>query len=198
MKLPLRKAPPLSASVRPCSASATNENRRPGRRRQGGFMKLTPQEILNQVFSKKLKGYNPEEVKGFLQQIVETMEMEIQEKETLKAKMEKLRENLARIEKKEELLRDTLIAAQKFSSEIKINSHKEAELIIKDAEMKSEEIIKHAFSRQMAIKEEIKSLQFKRKEIENDIIHLLNSLKELIETYHKQDEEFDKIEYMGK
>jgi hypothetical protein len=26
----------------------------------------------------------------------------------------------------------------------------------------------------------------------------LNSLKEIIETYHKQDEEFDKIEYMGK
>jgi cell division initiation protein len=161
-------------------------------------MKLTPQEILNQVFSTKIRGYNPEEVKSFLQQIVETMESEIQEKEELKIKMERLRDSLVKLEKKEELLRDTLIAAQKFSSEIKINSHKEAELIIKDAEMKSEEVVKHAFTRQMAIKEEIKSLQFKRKEIENDIIHLLNSLKELIETYHKQDEEFDKIEYMGK
>jgi cell division initiation protein len=188
----------LSASARRCSADAANENRHPLGGWQGEFMKITPQEILNQVFSTKIKGYNPEEVKSFLQQIVETMESEIQEKESLKAKMEKLRENLAKIEKKEELLRDTLIAAQKFSSEIKINSHKEAELIIKDAEMKSEEIVKHAFTRQMAIKEEIKSLQFKRKEIENDIIHLLNSLKELIETYHKQDEEFDKIEYMGK
>ncbi len=130
-------------------------------------MKLTPQEILNQVFAKKFKGYDPAEVTSFLQQIVETMESEIQEKEALKAKIEKLRDSLAKIEKKEELLRDTLIAAQKFSSEIKINSHKEAELIIKDAEMKSEEIIKHAFTRQMAIKEEIKSLQFKRKEIES-------------------------------
>ena len=111
--------------------------------------------------------------------------------------MERLRESLAKLEKKEELLRDTLIAAQKFSSEIKVNSHKEAELITKDAEMKSEEIVKHAVIRQMAISEEIKNLQFKRKEIESDIIHLLNSLKELIETYHKQDEEFDKIEYLG-
>jgi cell division initiation protein len=198
MKWPWKKARPLSASARRCSADAANENRHPPGDWQGEFMKITPQEILNQVFSTKIKGYNPEEVKSFLQQIVETMESEIQEKENLKAKMEKLRESLAKIEKKEELLRDTLIAAQKFSSEIKIHSHKEAELIIKDAEMKSEEIVKHAFTRQMAIKEEIKSLQFKRKEIENDIIHLLNSLKELIETYHKQDEEFDKIEYMGK
>ena len=161
-------------------------------------MKLTPQEILSQTFSNRIKGFDPDEVKNFLQQIAETLESEIQEKEELKSGMEKLRESLAKLEKKEELLRDTLIAAQKFSSEIKANSHKEAELITRDAEMKSEEIIKHAAQRQMAIREEIKNLQFKRREIESDIIHLLNSLKELIETYHKQDEEFDKIEYLGK
>ena len=161
-------------------------------------MKLTPQEILSQTFSTKIKGFHPDEVKSFLQQIAETLESEIQEKEEMKVKMEKLRENLGKLERKEELLRDTLIAAQKFSSEIKANSHREAELITRDAEMKSEEIIKHAGIRQMAIREEIKNLQFKRKEIESDIIHLLNSLKELIETYHRQDEEFDKIEYMGK
>ncbi len=161
-------------------------------------MKLTPQEILSQTFTTKFKGLDPDEVKNFLQQVAETLESEIQEKEEMKSRMEKLREDLSKLEKKEELLRDTLIAAQKFSSEIKANSHREAELITKDAEIKSEEIVKHAVIRQMAIREEIKNLQFKRKEIESDIIHLLNSLKELIETYHKQDEEFDKIEYLGK
>jgi cell division initiation protein len=161
-------------------------------------MKLTTQEILSQTFSSKFKGLDPVEVKNFLQQVAETLESEIQEKEELKGNMERLRESLAKLERKEELLRDTLIAAQKFSSEIKANSHREAELITKDAEIKSDEIVKHAVVRQMAIREEIKNLQFKRKEIESDIIHLLNSLKELIETYHKQDEEFDKIEYLGK
>lgn len=161
-------------------------------------MKLTTQEILSQTFSTKFKGLDPNEVKNFLQQVAETLENEIQEKEELKGSMERLRESLSKLEKKEELLRDTLIAAQKFSSEIKANSHKEAELITKDAEIKSEEIVRHAVIRQTAIREEIKNLQFKRKEIESDIIHLLNSLKELIETYHKQDEEFDKIEYLGK
>ena len=161
-------------------------------------MKLTPQEILSQTFARRIKGYDPDEVKSFLQQIAETLESEIQEKEEMKSRTEKLREDLGKLERKEELLRDTLIAAQKFSSEIKANSHKEAELITKDAEIKSEEIVKHAVIRQMAIREEIKNLQFKRKEIESDIIHLLNSLKELIETYHRQDEEFGKIEYLGK
>ncbi|HOW43933.1 MAG TPA: DivIVA domain-containing protein [Candidatus Aminicenantes bacterium] len=160
-------------------------------------MKLTPQEILSQTFSSRFKGIDASEVRAFLQQVAETLEEEIQEKEELKKGMERLRESLERLERKEELLRDTLIAAQKFSSEIKVNSHKEAELITQDAEIKAEEIVKHAVLRQMGIREEIKNLQFKRKEIESDIIHLLNSLKELIETYHKQDEEFDKVEYLG-
>jgi cell division initiation protein len=194
----LKKGPRSYASARPFSAGATDEAERPHPARQGDKMKLTPQEILSQTFSIKFKGFNPDEVKIFLQQVAETLESEIQEKEELKTGMERLRESLAKLEKKEELLRDTLIAAQKFSSEIKANSHKEAELITKDAEIKSEEIIQHAVIHQTAIREEIKNLQFKRKEIESDIIHLLNSLKELIETYHKQDEEFDKIEYMGK
>ncbi|MBN2346484.1 MAG: DivIVA domain-containing protein [Candidatus Aminicenantes bacterium] len=161
-------------------------------------MKLTPQDIVSQTFSTRFKGLDPDEVKNFLQQVAETLEGEIQEKEEMKARIEKLREDLGKLERKEELLRDTLIAAQRFSSEIKANSHKEAELVARDAEMKAEEIVKHAVIRQMAIREEIKSLQFKRKEIESDIIHLLNSLKELIETYHRQDEEFDKIEYLRK
>lgn len=161
-------------------------------------MKLTPQEILSQTFSTKFKGLDPVEVKNFLQQVAETLEEEIREKEELKGNLERLRESLARLERKEELLRDTMIAAQKFSSEIRSSSHKEAELITRDAEIKSEEIVKLAVNRQQAIREEIKNLQFKRKEIESDIIHLLNSLKELIETYHKQDEEFDKVEYLGK
>jgi cell division initiation protein len=195
MKSPWKKEPRWCASVRLCSAGASRE---PVFGRQGGIMKLTPQEIISQTFSTRFKGFDPDEVKNFLQQIAESLESEIQEKEEMKSRTEKLRDDLSKLEKKEELLRDTLIAAQKFSSEIKANSHREAELITKDAEIKSEEIIKHAVIRQMAIREEIKNLQFKRKEIESDIIHLLNSLKELIETYHKQDEEFDKIEYLGK
>ena len=48
-------------------------------------MKLTPQEILSQTFSSKFKGLDPDEVKNFLQQVAETLESEIQEKEELKA-----------------------------------------------------------------------------------------------------------------
>ena len=159
-------------------------------------MNIAPQDILTQRFGMRVKGYDKEEVKNFLVQAAEALENEIQEKETLKRKFEHANEKLAKFEKREDILRDTLVSAQKFSTEIKSNSQKESELIIKEAEMKAEEIMKNAIDRQKDLKEEIRSLKFKRREIENDLLNMLNSLKELIESYHKEDEEFEKVEYL--
>jgi cell division initiation protein len=159
-------------------------------------MKIAPQDILTQQFGVKVKGFDKEEVKNFMVQVAETLENEIQEKESLKKKMEHANEKLAKFEKREEILRDTLVSAQKFSTEIKSNAQKESELIIKEAEMKAEDIIKNAIDRQKDLKEEIRSLKFKRREIESDLVNMLNSLKELIKSYQKEDEQFEKVEYL--
>lgn len=161
-------------------------------------MKLTPQEIMTQQFNMKSKGYDKDEVTNFLMEIAERLENEILDKERLKKKIGKLKDVLSKYEKREGILKDTLIAAQKFSQEIKVNAEKEAELVIKEAEMKGEEIISRAIGREQAIREEIRNLRFKRREIETDIVSMLNRFKELIESYHKDDEEFDKVEYLGK
>jgi len=161
-------------------------------------IKLTPQEIIEQEFSVKFKGFDKEEVKNFLIQVAEILENQIQEKESYRKEVDRLKETLAKLEKREEILRDTLVSAQKFSNEIKSNAQKEAELIIKEGEVKSEEIIGGAISRRKDLKEEIRNLKFKRREIETDLVNMLNSLKELIESYRKDDEEFDKVEYIGK
>lgn len=161
-------------------------------------MKITPQDISTQEFEVKVKGYDKEEVTDFLKQVAKILEREILENSNLKKELDKANENLLKFEKREDVLRDTLISAQKFSSEIKVNAEREAELVIKEAEIKAEEIINSAVNRQKSLREEIKNLKFKRKEIENDIINMLNSLKELIESYRKDDEEFEKIEYLSK
>jgi cell division initiation protein len=161
-------------------------------------MKITPQEILSQKFDIKMKGYDRDEVNQFLMQIAEVMENEILERENLKKNLERIKEQLNKFEKRDDVLRDTLISAQKFSHEIKLNAERESELVIKEAEIKAEAIINNAINRQRDLKEEIRNLKFKRIEIENDIINMLSSLKELIESYRRDDEEFDKVEYMAR
>lgn len=161
-------------------------------------MKLTPQDILTQKFNIKSKGYDKDEVASFLGQVAEILENDILKKDELKKEVDILKKTLAKFEKREDILRDTLIAAQKFSEEIKNNARREAELIIKESEIKADDIINSAMNRQHDLKEEIRNLKFKRQEIERDLLNMLNSLTELIESYRKDDDEFDKVEYLGK
>ena len=159
--------------------------------------KISPQDILTHEFNSKGKGFDKEDVKNFMLLISENLEAEIHEKESLKKEFELVKNNLTKLEKREDVLRDTLISAQKFSKEIKNNAEREVQLIIKEAEMKAEEIINFAKNRQRDLNSEIKNLKFKRKEIENDLLNMLSSLKELIESYRKEDDEFEKIEFLG-
>lgn len=131
-------------------------------------------------------------------QVAEEMENQILQKEKLKKKVEQLKESLLKYEQKDDILKDTLIAAQKFSQEIRANAEKESELLLKESEIKADEIITRAMNRQQNLKEDIRNLKFKRQEMENDLINMLNSLKELIESYRQDDEEFEKIEYLAK
>jgi len=160
-------------------------------------IKISPHDILNQEFNTKVKGFDKDEVKNFLLLVSESIEHEISEKESLKKELEQLKNSLIKYESREDVLRDTLISAQKFSKEIKNSAEREAQLVLKEAEMKSEEIISLARERQKDLNAEIKNLKFKRKEIEGDLLNMLSSLKELIESYRKEDDEFDKIEFLG-
>ena len=69
-------------------------------------MKLTPQDISNQNFASKIKGFDRDEVKNFLMQVVETLEND-EGKRGAENTLEKFRENCAKYERREELLRDT-------------------------------------------------------------------------------------------
>ena len=161
-------------------------------------MKLTPLDIRRQEFKRVMRGYDPVEIDTFMEMTANEFEELLKSQKDMRDRVIELEGQLKDYRQIEKTLQQTLLQAQETTGKTYETARKEAELITRDAEIKSEEIIRHAVQRQQSIREEIKNLQFKRREIESDIIHLLNSLKELIETYHKQDEEFDKVEYLGK
>ncbi len=159
-------------------------------------MKLTPQDILSYKFNGRLKGYDREEVDNFLKGIAEAYEELMLERKKHTEEIKRLKDHIARKEKDERILRETLISAQKFSNDLKKNAEKESEVIVKDAEIKSEEIVNEAVVKTKEMKEAIKHLKIRRRELENDIINMLDSLKELIKSYRKDDEDFEKIRFM--
>ena len=160
-------------------------------------MKLTPQDIMSQGFSLARKGYSVDEVKGFLLQVAQLLEEEIQEKERMRRELEPLREAVLRFEKREEILRDTLVAAQRFSNEIKVQAEREVELTLKEAELKGEEIVRASLQRRRDLQDGIRELVSRRRELEEDLLSMLGRVKDLVESYRQEDEESGNIEYIA-
>ena len=105
---------------------------------------LTPLDIENKKFRKKILGYNELEVEEFLTKILEDYEALYKENIELKDKIAVLNEGIQHYKSIEETLQNTLLVAQSTGEEIKKNAYAKAESIIKEAEMKAEQLIADA------------------------------------------------------
>ena len=92
-------------------------------------------------FNRTLRGYDPEEVNAFLDQVinqVEKMVAELKSKEIASLRyLEKenaaLRERLGQYEHMEGTLNRAIMMAQKTSDQMKVAAHRESEVILEDA-----------------------------------------------------------------
>ncbi len=120
-------------------------------------MRITPLDIQQKQFPMKFRGFDVEEVYAFLEIVREEME---------------------------DLLRETLMTAQQMVEEYKTNARKEAELLIREAEIKADGLMKEAQEKVVKIHEDIVDLKGIRR-------HFKEELKRLIES-HMRMLEFDK------
>jgi cell division initiation protein len=141
---------------------------------------LTPLEIQKQVFARALKGYNPDEVRGYLSLVAEEIERLVKDVDRLSRENAMLREELDDHSQRERILKDTLLSAQKVSEDVKSNARKEAELIVKDAELLSERVIAQAMQRVSDLERSIQDLKIERAAARTRLQGTLDSVQHLI------------------
>ena len=112
---------------------------------------LTPLEIQKQQFSRVFKGYNADEVRAYLSLVAEEIENLVRDVDRLARENAMQREDLDDHSQRERILKDTLLSAQKVSEDVKANARKEAELIVKDAELLAERVVGQAIDRKSVV-----------------------------------------------
>jgi cell division initiation protein len=122
-------------------------------------MPLTPLDIHNKEFGRSFRGYDEDEVNEFLDQVIKDYEALIRENKELQAQVAALQERLDHFANIEETLSKTIIVAQEAADEVKNNSKKEAQLILKEAEKNADRIINEALARSRKIALEIEELK---------------------------------------
>ncbi len=121
-------------------------------------MNITPLDIRQKQFSTGFRGFNITEVDNFLEEVTSEMEALIRENESLKEQNAALEAQLVEFRQTEKSLRDTLMAAQKMSEDLKGAAEKEARLKMKEAEMEAEKIVRDARIKLAKTEEEIAEL----------------------------------------
>ena len=139
-------------------------------------MNITPLDIQQQQFKgKMLGGLDPHDVDAFLQMVAAEMESLIRENSDLKEQGRRVSQQLEEFSQREVTLRDTMLAAQKISEEMKANAQKEAKLLISEAELKGERIVADAENRLLQLNNQIHEIRRQKLQFESNLRSLLES-----------------------
>ncbi len=141
-------------------------------------MKLSPLEVKKAEFKLKMRGYDPQEVRAFLEMVSRDMEDTEREIRELYEKMEELQKMLDHYREMEETIKSAMMTAQKAAEDMKNNAQREAELIVEKARMQAQEIVSSA---QKERDEMIRSLEDTKRKLENDISMLERKRRAILE-----------------
>ena len=99
-------------------------------------MKITPLDIQQQQFKIKLRGFDPREVDGFLEQMADAFEALLRENESLNTDIKRLKVESQGYKEREDAFKRAMMNAQKVLDQMKINARKSAELVVAEAEVR--------------------------------------------------------------
>lgn len=142
---------------------------------------LTPLDIHNKEFKRGLRGYDVDEVDGFLDEVIKDFEMLYKDNLDLKEQLKKYEDSLKQYKDMEETLQNTMVLAQRMAEESQKNAEKESELIIWEARKKAEDIVRDAYDQVTDCTRSVKLYQAYEKQLKTKLKIFIQSQLELID-----------------
>lgn len=143
-------------------------------------------------FSRTLRGYDPDEVNQFLDQVIGHVEKMIKSMKDKDKAIEMLKERNGKLEaalkkvindkskeshydKMESSINNTIVMAQKTSDQMKVNAHRESQVILDNAKKNANRIVNEAL-----MKAEKSELEAER--LQRDLSIFKRKMRDLLET----------------
>jgi len=136
-------------------------------------MKLTPLDIHHKEFRNSLRGYSPEEVDDFLDDVADEFERLFKENIDLNEKLEAANVRVREYGALEHTLQNTLVAAQTSAEDIKARATAESERMIREAEAKAAGIVGSALEEKQHSQAELARLNKAEEEFRASFRHML-------------------------
>jgi cell division initiation protein len=143
-------------------------------------MKVSPLDIQQKRFHVAFRGYERTEVEAFLDVVREEMEGLVREVTDLREFHETYNERMREYREREETLKNTMITTHRLAEDIKESSKKEAQLIVKDAEIKYQQTLERAREEKLRLESEIIELRRKKHHFLQDMRKIIQMHQEMV------------------
>ena len=120
---------------------------------------LTPMDINNKEFKRGMRGYIPDEVDDFLDEVIENYEQLYKENSIMKEKINTLNDQIEHYKKIEATIQNTLVLAQNAADQAKESAQKESDMLIKNANETAQKILDKAHGDVIQINDEYETLK---------------------------------------
>lgn len=144
-------------------------------------MKWTALEIQQKEFPTGFRGYTPDEVRTFLREVSDDVELLVRENIALKEEIARQEAEIGRHRSREKLLEETLVSAQKAAGDLQEHARREAELILAQAQLDARKLLEQAHARKVELLTEIGGLEGQRVQFEAQIRQIVESHLELLD-----------------
>jgi DivIVA domain-containing protein len=102
---------------------------------------LTPLDVRRYEFGRVLRGYDPDRVDQFRDQVAEELERLTRLNSELESKARALHDQLKSFRDRDKALNEALVSAQQLRTEIREQAERESQLIIREAQSQAEGIV---------------------------------------------------------
>jgi|GEM_PF-1158711 len=153
------------------------------------MLKFTPRDIQNQEFRRVIRGYDPVEVQAFLEMISDEFELLLRLKNELEDIVLKCKTEIKNYKKLEETR-----GAKGGSSESREFTKREAESMLREAELKIKQKTEEARRELQRLNDEITFLKTKKESYVRRLKQLLSSQVEMVKVLEIDEKEISKSE----
>ncbi len=120
---------------------------------------ITPLEIREKRFRTRWPGFNKKDVIEFLDLLSTEFQAVLRENRDARQQLDEEREKKEKLIEREAMIKEVLMVAQSSSEKIRDNASHEAELMIKEAEVRAEKILGDADQKKNQILQQVHDLE---------------------------------------
>lgn len=145
------------------------------------MFKFSAEDIANQDFETRFRGYDRQQVEEFLDVLSREFDHLATELKQARQELGEQKKELREYRRREKSLHDALNMAKQVGEEIKQQAERDAELTIADAELRAEKMLSGVQNRVSSLREELFDLQQQRVRCQTEMRNVLESHMKMLD-----------------